>query len=605
MAAEASVWTRTAASADDGLASPGEADERGVVMVWRSGRLARVRIGVVVGVFWPWLAAASAAGQPVLGGATLDPRSLTTDLPFPMPNVALPRIPPRTVRIIDHGARGDGRTLNTEAIAAAIDACVKAGGGRVVVPRGVFLTGPIELKSRIELHVERGALLLFSPRFQDYPLVRTTYEGSRGVRARSPIWANGAEDIAITGEGVIDGSGHAWRPVKKSKMTAAQWKSLVASGGVVDPAGSTWWPSREAMNGADAVKAVDARGSDVPVEAYAGAHQFLRPVMVSLVDCRRVLLDGPTFQNSPAWNIHPLLCADVVIRNVTVLNPWYSQNGDGLDVESCRRVVVHNCRFDVGDDAICIKSGRDEYGRERGRPTEDVIVTDCVVYHGHGGFTVGSEMSGGVRNVLIERCTFLGTDLGLRFKTTRGRGGVVEKIWVRDVQMTDIPTDAIGFNMYYGGEAPTDVAGGEPAASRPPVPVTDGTPLFRDIVLSRIICRGAGRAVMIEGLPEMPIRGIVLDEVSITSERGLVAVDAEAITLRRVEIVTRTGPVLEVRDSRNVEVEGGAAAPGTDVFLRVEGASSGEIRLNGVDLANAKTPVQAGDDVPTAAVERK
>jgi hypothetical protein len=171
--------------------------------------------------------------------------------------------------------------------------------------------------------------------------------------------------------------------------------------------------------------------------------------------------------------------------------------------------------------------------------------------------------------------------------------------------MTDIPTDAIGFNMYYGGEAPTDVAGGEPAASRPPVPVTDGTPLFRDIVLSRIICRGAGRAVMIEGLPEMPIRGIVLDEVSITSERGLVAVDAEAITLRRVEIVTRTGPVLEVRDSRNVEVEGGAAAPGTDVFLRVEGASSGEIRLNGVDLANAKTPVQAGADVPPAAVERK
>ena len=406
------------------------------------------------------LCVSSASAQP-----SLDPRTLTADLPFAMAPVALPQIPARVCSIADHGARGDGATLNTEAIAAAIEACSKAGGGRVVVPRGIFLTGPIELKSRIDLHLDRGALLRFSPRFELYPPVRASYEGGDRVKARSPIWAKGAEDIAITGEGVIDGSGQAWRPVKKFKMTANQWKALLASGGVVDASGENWWPSREAMNGEATVKALDARGSGVPLADYAAAREFLRPVMISLVECRRVLLDGPTFQNSPAWNIHPLLCEDMVIRNITVLNPWYSQNGDGLDLESCRRVIVHNCKFDVGDDAICIKSGKDEAGRKRGRPTEDIVIADNIVYHGHGGFTVGSEMSGGVRNILVERCTFLGTDIGVRFKTTRGRGGVVEKIWIRDVQMTDIPTDAIGFNMYYGGEAPTEAADNAAARS--------------------------------------------------------------------------------------------------------------------------------------------
>jgi polygalacturonase len=551
--------------------------------------------------FFDLVAEMSGAAAAPASRQVLDPASLVANLPFAMPAVALPDIPARTVRITDHGARGDGATLNTDAIAAAIEACARAGGGRVIVPRGIYLTGPIELKSRIDLHLERGAVLLFSPRIELYPLVRTSFEGARGVRARSPIWADKAEDVAITGEGLIDGSGQAWRPVKQSKTTGPQWRALVASGGVVE-GGSTWWPSAEAARGAELLKSLSSRADDAPLADYAAAREFLRPVMISLVECRRVLLDGPTFQNSPAWNIHPMLCEDLVIRNVTVLNPWYSQNGDGVDVDSCRRVVVQNCRFDVGDDAICVKSGKDEYGRRRGRPTEDMVVVDNVVYHGHGGFTIGSEMSGGVRNVLVERCTFLGTDVGLRFKTARGRGGVVERIWVRDVQMKDIPTDAIGFNMYYGGEAPTDPAGSEATGSRPPKPVDEGTPQFRDIVLSRITCRGADRAVMLEGLPEMPIRGIVLEDVRISARTGLTTVDADAITLRGVEILPSTGPVIAVRDSRAITVEGGAAPSGTPVFLKVDGAGSRDIRVVGVDLTRAKTPVEKGPAVADDAV---
>ena len=350
---------------------------------------------------------------------------VTANLPFAMRKVELPSIPARAFNVTDFGAIGDGASLNTAAFAKAIEACSKAGGGRVVVPQGIWLTGPIQLKNNIGLHVERGAVIQFSRRFDDYPLVRTTWEGSPAVRRMSPIYGVQLENIAITGEGVLDGSGEAWRMVKKSKLTEFEWRKLVASGGVLDKSGETWWPSTEAMNGAALVRSLDKRGA--PIEEYAAAKEFLRPVLVSLTECKRVLLDGPTFQNSAAWNIHPLMCEDLVIRNITVLNPWYSQNGDGLDLESCRRAVVYNCHFDVGDDAICLKSGRDEFGRKRGRPCEEIVISDCVVYHGHGGFTVGSEMSGGVRNVVVRRCTFLGTDLGIRFKTTRGRGGVVEK----------------------------------------------------------------------------------------------------------------------------------------------------------------------------------
>ena len=236
--------------------------------------------------------------------------------------------------------------------------------------------------------------------------------------------------------------------VGKDRLTESEWKKKVASGGSVSADGKTWFPSEKTK------KAYDEKLSGVmengkTLKDFDAIKDFLRPNLLVFSNCKKVLLDGVTFQNSPAWCLHPLLCEDLTLRNISVRNPWYSQNGDGLDIENCRNVVLTGSRFDVGDDGICLKSGANEEGRRIGVPTENVLIEDCVVYHAHGGVTIGSEMSAGVRNVRVNNCLFIGTDLGLRFKSQRGRGGVVEKIYISNVRMTDIATDAIGFNLFY------------------------------------------------------------------------------------------------------------------------------------------------------------
>ena len=279
---------------------------------------------------------------------------------------------------------------------------------------------------------------------------------------------------------MIDGAGQAWRPVKREKMTGNQWQKLVASGGVLDARERVWWPSAGALAGAEGgYGQLDLSSSREELEAV---RDFLRPVMVSLRECRNILLDGPTFQNSPAWNIHPLMSENLIVRNLTVLNPWYSQNGDGLDLDSTRNVVIYGNKFDVGDDAICLKSGKNAEGRQRARPTEHLVVRDNVVYHGHGGFIVGSEMSGDVRNVYVTDLTFIGTDVGIRFKSTRGRGGVVENIHIANINMVDIPTEPIRFNLFYASSVPkpgdaVEVVDPATYLSRQP-PVSEGDALF-------------------------------------------------------------------------------------------------------------------------------
>ena len=274
---------------------------------------------------------------------------------------------------------------------------------------------------------------------------------------------------------------------------------------------------------------------------YEPAHEFLRPKMVRLIGIKRLRLDGVTFQNPPNWTLNPVLCEDVAIINVQVRNSPAAQNSDALDLESCRRAIIRGCTFDVGDDGICLKSGKDAPGRRIGVPTEDVLVENCVVYHAHGGFTIGSEMSGGVKNIRVNNCLFIGTDIGLRFKSTRGRGGVVENIFVSNVNMTGIPGDAINFNLYYGGKSPldetTDVETNFPA-------VTEATPQFRNIHLENITGRGAKNAIVLQGLPEMPLHDISLKNVSITSWQGVTVIDADGIQFENVRVENQAGEPL-------------------------------------------------------------
>ena len=275
-------------------------------------------------------------------------------------------------------------------------------------------------------------------------------------------------------------------------------------------------------------------------EEWNAIKRFLRPVMVSLVKCKNVLLQGVIFQNSPAWNLHPLMCENVIVDQVLVRNPSYAQNGDALDLESCKNALIVNSRFDAGDDGICIKSGKDADGRKRGIPCENVVVKGCTVFAGHGGFVVGSEMSGGVKNILVENCQFLGTDVGLRFKSTRGRGGIVENIYINKVSMTDIKTDAITFNMYYGGKSVAEMMeDGDNPDNETKVPVTEETPIFRNIDIKNIVCNGAGRAMEFNGLPEMPIKGINLENVTIQAKKDAVFTNCEDIKQENVNITVQ------------------------------------------------------------------
>lgn len=410
--------------------------------------------------------------------------------------------------ITEFGAVGDGKTLNTEAFAAAIDYAYKQGGGKVIVPAGIWLTGPIELRSGIELHVEQNALITFSDDFNLYPIRETSFEGLNTRRCTSPIWAKNAQNIAITGEGVIDGNGQAWRPVKRSKMTESQWKNLIKQGGVVKD--NIWYPSEASLKGAEKCLMFNNPMGLTTDQEWQEVQQWLRPVLLSLISCNKVLIEGVTFRNSPAWCLHPLMCENVILDNVKVFNPWYSQNGDALDLESCNKVLVQNCLFDAGDDAICIKSGKDRDGRERGIPCQNIYIKNNVVLHGHGGFVVGSEMSGGVRNIQIEDCTFLGTDVGLRFKSTRGRGGVVEDIHIKDINMIDIAHEAIIMDLYYAGKASGEGEEGEGQTEANVPEVTEETPAFRNISMENIVCNGAKIAVKINGLPEMPIENVTI-----------------------------------------------------------------------------------------------
>lgn len=480
---------------------------------------------------------------------------LYENLPFKMERVARPVIPDLRVSVKDFGGVGDGVTLNTEAFAKAMKHLSDKGGGHLDVPAGIWLTGPIEILSNCDLHVTPNAVIVFDPDRDLYPIIKTVFEGLDTRRCESPVHAEGARNISITGGGVLDGSGEAWRMVKKSKLTDGEWRKLVASGGIVSRDGRIWYPD-EGFEKATMFSNMNVPSVDLTEEQWNEIKSFLRPNMVSLRNCENVLLEDCSFQNSPCWNVHPLMCKNLIVNRVNIRNPYYSQNGDAIDVDSCENVLITNSTFDAGDDGICIKSGKDADGRRRARPCKNLIVDNCTVFHGHGGFTVGSEMSGGVENIKVSNCRFLGTDVGLRFKSKRGRGGVVKNIYINDIYMKDILADAILFDLFYGGKSAVEAAAEkDETVNVPAVPVDETTPEFRDIYISNVCCNGASRAMLFNGLPEMPVTNINVSDCTITADEGITLRNSQDITFKNVKCYPEKGDAittLRVKNFNNI-----------------------------------------------------
>lgn len=469
---------------------------------------------------------------------------LYENLPFKMERVARPVIPDLRVSVKDFGGVGDGVTLNTEAFAKAMKHLSDKGGGHLDVPAGIWLTGPIEILSNCDLHVTPNAVIVFDPDRDLYPIIQTVFEGLDTRRCESPVHAEGARNISITGGGVLDGSGESWRMVKKFKLTEVEWRKLVASGGIVSRDGSIWYPD-EGFEKATMFSDMNVPSADLTEEQWNEIKSFLRPNLVSLRNCENVLLEDCSFQNSPCWNVHPLMCKNLIVNRVNIRNPYYSQNGDAIDVDSCENVLITNSTFDAGDDGICIKSGKDADGRRRARPCRNLIVDNCTVFHGHGGFTVGSEMSGGVENIKVSNCRFLGTDVGLRFKSKRGRGGVVKNIYINDIYMKDILADAILFDLFYGGKSAVEAAAEkDETVNVPAVPVDETTPEFRDIYISNVCCNGASRAMLFNGLPEMPVTNINVSDCTITADEGITLRNSQDITFKNVKCYPEKGDAI-------------------------------------------------------------
>ena len=437
------------------------------------------------------------------------------NLPVELKQVVSFDIPDNTVSIADFGGVGDGVALNTEAFRKAISALTKKGGGRLVVPQGVWLTGPIVLNDNIDLHIERNAIVLFSPD-------KSLFVDAEGKSSRCDpgIKASKRKNIAITGEGIIDGNGAQWRPVKRSKVSDTEWKRFAAIGGVERQNGALWYPWD--------VKAGYKNIADTPENQEKSRQDLIR-----LTDCENILIEGVTVQNSPRFHVHPCNSKNIIIDGITVRCPWNAQNGDAIDLSDCHQALIVNSVVDAGDDGICMKSGKAK-ATALVNGCEDILIEDNTVFHAHGGFVIGSEDITGMKRIVVRRCRFSGTDTGLRFKSGIGRGGKTEDIHISDIVMNDITDEAIVFQCDYVDR---------PAGSEGKKAKTSGSefvPEFTDIHISNVVCRGAKTAIKAKGIEGMNcIHDIEIANSTIvyTSNRADIDEATAKVKLSNVNIV--------------------------------------------------------------------
>jgi polygalacturonase len=395
------------------------------------------------------------------------------------------------------GARGDGKTFDTEAIQKALDECGQANGGTVKISRGTYLSRPLTVRARTTILLEEGATLLASPTQSDFLKGGGDWLKATNSGAFIPlISGKDLVDVTFTGKGTIDGNG------------------------------AVWWEEAE------------------KARQKVSGYTLPRPNLVTLNRCKNVRLENITLQNSPKFHFVPAECEDVVISNVTILAPVHAANTDAIDPSNCRNVTITRCLIDVGDDNVAIKSGKKVEGREFG--CENIFITDCVFKHGHG-MSIGSESVGGVHNVIVKNCRFEGTENGIRIKSRRGRGGVVDGLICTDNVMTNV-FPALSIACYYQDSSQAKFPKDDPAQ-----PVTDTTPMFRNIRITNLTATSTKNAGVIVGLPESLVSNVVLENVHITAQTGLTIANAKGIQLKNVTVSVKEGPPVTVE---NAQVEG-------------------------------------------------
>ncbi|MFY7965432.1 MAG: glycoside hydrolase family 28 protein [Chitinophagaceae bacterium] len=464
----------------------------------------------------------------------------TKQAPFAMPKVEQPKFSNKTFNIKDFGAIPDGKTLNTQAFAKAIIECNKSGGGIVLVNEGTWLTAPIELKSNVNLRLDKGAVIQFTTDHTQYPIIKAGGTSTSYTPA-SPIYSYDAENIAITGEGIIDGAGDSWRQVKKSKVSVGVWAELNKTG-VLSNDGKIWWPTKEAMNGEDYLKNAKKEKGTLTAEDYLPARDFLRPHMVYFVGCKNILIQGVTIRNSPKFVFYPSRCNNLTIDGANIFNDWWAQNGDGIDISASKNVVIYNTTVSVGDDGICMKSSGKNGGTDDAN-LENILIAECTVYRAHGGFVIGSNTDGGMKNIYVTNCNFIGSDIGIRVKSNAGRGGKVQNIYCDNIKMSNIVNEAISFDTYY-----EDVVAGK---DKVVTTAKDKIPEFTNFYLSNITCEGAATAIYINGLPEMPVHNIYFDNVNITAKKGFVANFAQDIDCSKLKL-NASKPLYKLENTKNI-----------------------------------------------------
>jgi polygalacturonase len=381
--------------------------------------------------------------------------------------IKAPVFPTRNFIITEYGAKPDGSDASI-AIAEAIEACNKAGGGNVVIPGGAFLTGPIVLKSNVNLHLEKNAVIKFKTVHSAYlPAVLTSFEGMECYNYSPLIYAYKATNIAVTGEGTLDGQAtdtNWWNYKREKKQDAA----------------------RDRLG-----KMVDA---NTPVaDRRFGEGDNLRPYFIAPFECTNILIEGVKIRNSPMWEISPHLCSNITIRKVDIMS--HGPNNDGCDPEFCSDVLIEDCIFDTGDDCIAIKSGRNNDGRRVGKPSENIIIRGCTMKDGHGGVVMGSEISGGVRNVFAENCTMDSPNLDrvLRIKSNAQRGGVIENVYMRNITVGQVKDAILQIDFQY-----------EEGAKGP------YKPIVRNVVMDKITSKKTPKVLNITGIPGAQISNVII-----------------------------------------------------------------------------------------------